>query len=57
MSLDVLGCTHDTMGATTGCDGVTLSQSLEKRPQFGLWSATRPHEVGIASNPGSAIPG
>jgi hypothetical protein len=53
MSLDVLGCTHDTMATTTGRDGVTLSQSLEKSPQFGLRAATRPHEVGIASNRGS----
>src|SRR3954471_23734629 len=26
----------------------------KNRPQFGLRSTTRPHEVGIASNPGSA---
>ena len=26
----------------------------KKRSQFGLWAATRPHEVGVASNPGSA---
>ena len=48
--------THNTMATTTGRDGETLSQSLEKLPQFRLWSATRPHEVGIASNRGSAIP-
>ena len=53
---DILGYTHNTMAATTGRDGVILSQSLEKRPQFGLRAETRPHEVGIASNRGSAIP-
>ena len=53
---DVLGYTRGTIAATTRCDGETLSQSLEKRRQFGLRSATRPHEVGIASNRGSAIP-
>ncbi len=26
----------------------------EKQSQFGLWAATRPHEVGVASNRGSA---
>src|SRR5881392_3764953 len=29
----------------------------ESRSQFGLQSATRLHEVGVASNPGSATPG
>jgi hypothetical protein len=29
----------------------------ESRSQFGLESATRLHEVGVASNPGSATPG
>ena len=29
MSLDVWGYTHNTMGRTTGCDGVTLSQSFK----------------------------
>ena len=44
------------MAHTTGRDGVILSQSLESVPQFGLRAATRPHEAGIASNRGSAIP-
>ena len=26
----------------------------KRRSQFGLWAETRPHEVGVASNPGSA---
>ena len=29
MTLDTLGYTHDTMGSTTGRDGVTLSQSFK----------------------------
>ena len=29
MSLDVWGYTHNTMGRTTGCDEVTLSQSFK----------------------------
>jgi hypothetical protein len=53
---DTLGYTHNTIAGTTGSDGVTLSQSLESRRQFGLGAATRPHEAGIASNRGSAIP-
>jgi hypothetical protein len=53
---DTLGHTHNTIASTTGRDGVTLSQSLEKVRQFGLGAATRPHEAGIASNRGSAIP-
>ncbi len=56
MALDTLGYTHNTMAYTTGRDGVTLSQSLESMPQFGLGAETRPHEVGIASNRGSDIP-
>jgi hypothetical protein len=56
MSLDTLGYTHNTIATTTGSDGVTLSESLEKWRQFGLGAATRPHEVGIASNRGSDIP-
>ena len=29
----------------------------KNRSQFGLWAATRPHEVGVASNRGSACRG
>ena len=32
-------------------------RSPEKYSQFGLWAATRPHEVGVASNRGSACRG
>ena len=34
--------------------GKRISKS---RSQFGLWAATRPHEVGVASNRGSACRG
>ncbi|TSD02736.1 MAG: Uncharacterized protein Athens071426_396 [Parcubacteria group bacterium Athens0714_26] len=53
---DILGYTHDTMAGTMGREGETWSKSHQSRPQFGLRSATRPHEAGIASNRGSAIP-
>ena len=33
-----------------------VKQTSESRPQFGLQAATRLHEVGIASNRGSATP-
>ena len=52
---DTLGCTHNTIAATTGSDTVRWRQSLEKRRQFGLKSATRLHEAGITSNRRSAI--
>src|SRR3989338_6210250 len=29
---DALGCTHNTMATTAGCDGVILSQSFKSRP-------------------------
>ncbi len=57
MTLDTLGYTHNTMATTTGRDGAIPSQSSESHPQFGLRSATRPHEVGIASNRGSEYHG
>ena len=39
-----------------------VKQISKKRSQFGLWAATRPHEVGVASNPesecrGECVPG
>ena len=52
---DTLGYTRDTMAVTTGRNTERWSKSLEKRPKFGLRSATRPHEAGIASNHRSAI--
>ena len=51
-----LGYTRATMAVTAGRKGATLSQS-EKPSQFGLHSATRVHEGGIASNRGSACRG
>ena len=36
---------------------VELLRIPESRPQFGLGAATRPHEVGVASNRGSACRG
>ena len=53
---DILGYTHNIMAGTTRRNRVTWSKPLEKQPKFGLRSATRPHEAGIASNRGSAIP-
>jgi len=50
-----LGCTRGTMAATKGREAVRRSQSHQKRSQFGLRSATRPHEGGIASNRESAM--
>ena len=52
----VQGYTRATMGGTEGREGETRSQSRQTRPQFGLSSATRGHEAGIASNRGSATP-
>ena len=34
-----------------------MEQISKRRPQFRLWAATRPHEVGVASNPESACRG
>ncbi len=56
-ALYALGYTRATMVCTTGCEGVTRSQSSENRSQFGLQAATRLHEAGIASNRGSACRG
>ena len=42
---------------TKGCETARWSQSHQNFPQFRLGAATRPHEDGIASNPGSASPG
>src|SRR5436190_12141334 len=48
------GCTRTTMPGTEGCQTERWSKSHENRAQFRLRSATRPHEVGIASNGASA---
>jgi hypothetical protein len=52
---DALGYTRGTMAGTMGCEGVSRSQSHQSRSQFGLRSATRPHEAGIASKRQSAM--
>ena len=44
------GYTRDTMAGINRSEAVMWSQSDQNRSQFGLRSATRPHEVGIASN-------
>ncbi len=49
-----LGCTRATMAGTEGCQTVRWSKSQKAGPMFGLQSATRLHEVGIASNRESA---
>lgn len=49
-----LGDTRATMAGTTGREAARRSQSHQNRSQFGLRSATRPHEAGIASNRASA---
>ena len=52
-----LGYTRATMDGTEGSEGVMGSETREIRSQFGLQSATRLHEVGIASNRGSECRG
>ena len=51
-----LGYTRATMVTTTGRNTARWSNP-QKLSQFGLHSATRVHEVGIASNRGSACRG
>ena len=51
-----LGDTRVTMGSNKGLQCCKAEPIPETYPQFGLRAATRPHEVGIASNRGSAIP-
>ena len=48
------GCTRATMPGTEGCNTAKVEQILKNRAQFGLESATRLHEAGIASNGASA---
>ena len=52
-----LGYTRATMDGTEGSEGVIPERNPEIRSQFGLQSATRLHEVGIASNRGSECRG
>ena len=52
-----LGYTRTTMAGTTGSEAARWSQSYKSQSQFGLQVATRLHEVGIASNRGSACRG
>jgi len=53
----VLGYTRATMVCNRGERGRKPERIPETRSQFGLWAATRPHEVGVASNRESACRG
>ena len=53
----VLGYKHTTMAKNNELQVRKCKLISEISPQFGLGSATRPHEVGIASNRGSACRG
>ena len=55
--LYVRGYTRATMAGTKRCDPARVQLIAESRSQFGLQAATRLHEVGIASNRGSACRG
>ena len=55
MALDALGDTRATMAGYNGLQNRKVKLIPKNRSQFGLRSATRPHEAGIASNRGSAI--
>ena len=50
----VQGDTRATMGSTEGSEFERMSGTLKSCSQFGLRSAIRPHEAGIASNRKSA---
>ena len=53
----VLGYTRATM-AVNKEERVRKEEQISKKlSQFGLWAATRPHEVGVASNRESACRG
>ena len=52
--LYIQGDTRDTMDGTEGSQSASSELISKSRSQFGLESATRLHEVGIASNRGSA---
>ena len=53
----VLGYTHTTMAKNNGLQAGNGKLIPEISPQFRLWAETRPHEVGIGSNRGSASRG
>ena len=50
------GYTRATMGCTKRTEAAKLEEIAKITPQFRLEAATRLHEVGIASNRGSATP-
>ncbi len=50
----VQGNTHPTMAKNNEWPGRKAELISEISPQFRLWAETRPHEVGIGSNRGSA---
>ena len=52
-----LGYTHPTMAKNNEPQASNSKQISEISPQFRLGAATRPHEVGIGSNRGSASRG
>ena len=52
-----LGYTRNTMAQNRGKQDREVEQIPESCSQFGLQAATRLHEVGIASNRGSACRG
>ena len=52
-----LGYTRTTMALNRGKRKGDLEQTPKTESQFGLQAATRLHEVGIASNRGSAYRG
>ena len=52
-----LGYTHTTMAKNNGLQVGNGKPIPEISPQFGSWAATRPREVGIGSNRGSASHG
>ena len=52
-----LGYTRTTKAVNTEKRSRKVERISKKRSQFGLWAATRPHEVGVASNRESACRG
>ena len=53
-ALNVLGYTRATMACTAGLRSREAELIPQSRSQVGLQAATRLHEVGVASNRGSA---